>query len=150
MEVVVGLVVIILLLLILGFGPDVIIFGLVGLLTLASVASALVLMYFAVRLLLAKRCSGTFTRIGRQDKRKYDCAFYSVDGEELPNVFPAEMVMKKRLYNNKKAVKLRIDRGKRFVYDRNARATIITGVPLTLLLSAGLAAGMWLMTFNYP
>ncbi|MBO6301199.1 MAG: hypothetical protein J6N15_02035 [Ruminiclostridium sp.] len=150
MEVIVGLIVIILLLLILGFGPDVIIFGLVGLLTLAAAVSALVLMYFAARLALSKRCSGTFTRIGKHGNRRYDCAYYSVDGEELPNVFPAEMVMKKRLYNSEKTVKLRTDRGGKFVYDRNARATILTGVPLTLLLTLFLALGMWFMTVHYP
>lgn len=150
MEFILGLAVIVILLLILGIGADVIIYGFMGLLCLASGASALVLMYFAVRLMLSGKCTGKFTRIDKTEKSRYDAAHYMTELGELPNVFPAEMVMKKRLYNSEKTVKLRIDRGKRFVYDRNARATIISGVPLTIAMTALLAAGIWFMTYHYP
>ena len=54
-------------------------------------------------------------------------------------MFPAEMVMKKRLYKSGKTVKLRVDVKKKFVYDRNARLTILLGVPLCTLLCGFLA-----------
>ena len=150
MELILGLAVIIILLLILGFGIDTIIFGIVGLLTLAAGASGLILLYFAVRLLFSKKRTAVFARIGRPEKARYDVAYYRTDEGELPNVFPAEVVMKKRLYDSEKNVKLRIDAGKKFVYDRNARATILAGVPLCTLLCAFLVFGIYLMLANYP
>ena len=124
------------LLFILGIGIDVMMIGAVWIVFIAAVFSELLFLYFAVRLLLSKKASGKFTRIGRTEKGRYDSAFYSIDGTELPNVFPAEVVMKDRLYDTEKAVRLRIDAGKKFVYDRNARLTIILGVPLTTILCA--------------
>lgn len=134
MEFVLGLSIIIIILLILGFGVDVIIMGILGLIGLAAAATELVFLFFAVRLLFSKRAEAVFSRIGRTEKGRYDVAFYNTDAGELPNVFPAEMVMKKRLYKSDKKLKLRIDVKKKFVYDRNARLTILLGVPLCTLL----------------
>lgn len=150
MELILGLAVIIILLLILGVGLDVIIFGFAGLLCLASLFSELLFIYFAVRLLFSKRMTAVFTRIGRTKKGKYDTAFYMTDEGELPNVFPAEVVMKDRLYDVHKTLKLRIDAGKKFVYDRNARLTILLGVPLCTLLCLALLGLARLMLVHYP
>ncbi len=138
MEFILGIAVIVIILLILGFGVDVIMIGFVGLLCLMSASSSVVLLYFGVRLMFSKRCEGEFTRIGRQGKRRYDAAFYSTDEGELPNVFPAEVVMKERFYRPDKKLRMRIDRGKKYVYDSNARLTIILGTPLCSLLTAGI------------
>ena len=54
----------------------------------------------------------------------------------------AEMVMKKQLYKSDKKLKLRIDVKKKFVYDRNARLTILLGVPLCTLLCGFVALFM--------
>lgn len=139
MEFVLGFSIIIILLLILGFGVDVIIIGIIALIGLAAAATEIVFLFFAVRLLFSKRAEAEFSRIGRTKKSRYDVAFYNVGDEELPNVFPAEMVMKKRLYKSGKTVKLRVDVKKKFVYDRNARLTILLGVPLCTLLCGFLA-----------
>ena len=139
MEFVLGFSIIIILLLILGFGVDVIIIGIIALIGLAAAATEIVFLFFAVRLLFSKRAEAEFSRIGRTKKSRYDVAFYNVGDEELPNVFPAEMVMKKRLYKSGKTVKLRVDVKKKFVYDRNARLTILLGVPLCTLLCGVLA-----------
>ncbi|MBQ9482882.1 MAG: hypothetical protein IJU82_01710 [Ruminiclostridium sp.] len=139
MEFVLGFSIIIILLLILGFGVDVIIIGIIALIGLAAAATEIVFLFFAVRLLFSKRAEAEFSRIGRTKKSRYDVAFYNVGDEELPNVFPAEMVMKKRLYKSGKTVKLRVDVKKKFVYDRNARLTILFGVPLCTLLCGFLA-----------
>lgn len=139
MEFVLGFSIIIILLLILGFGVDVIIIGIIALIGLAAAATEIVFLFFAVRLLFSKRTEAEFSRIGRTKKSRYDVAFYNVGDEELPNVFPAEMVMKKRLYKSGKTVKLRVDVKKKFVYDRNARLTILLGVPLCTLLCGFLA-----------
>ena len=139
MEFILGLVIIVILLLILGFGLNFIFVGFVCLLGLAAAATELVFLFFAVRLLFSKRVRGSFTRIGRAEKARYDTAFYRIDDTELPNVFPAEMVMKDRLYRVGREVKLRVDVRKKFVYDRNARLTILLGVPLCTLLCGFLA-----------
>ena len=139
MEFVLGLTIIIILLLILGFGVDVIIMGIIALIGLVAAATELVFLFFAVRMLFSKRSEAVFSRIGRTEKGRYDVAFYNTDFGELPNVFPAEMVMKKRLYKNDRKIKLRIDVKKKFVYDRNARLTILLGVPLCTLLCGFIA-----------
>jgi hypothetical protein len=139
MEFILALVIIVILLLILGFGPEVIVIGFIGLLGLAAAATELLFLFFAVRLIFSKRSKAVFSRIGKPEKGRYDVAYYNTGEGELPNVFPAEMVMKNRLYNSDREIKLRIDIKKKFVYDRNARLTIILGVPLTALLCAFLA-----------
>ena len=149
MELILGIVVIIIILLILGIGIDIIIFGFVGLLAVAAAGSELILLYFLVRLLFSKKRSAVFTRIDRQGNRRYDTAFYRTEEEgELPNVFPAEVVMKKRIYDSERTVDLRIDAGKKYVYDSNARATILIGVPLCTLLCIFLTFGINLMLTN--
>ena len=149
MEIILGAVVIIVLLLILGFGIDVVILGIVGVMCLISAASELLFLYFAVRLMLSKKRSALFSRIGRTEKRKYDIAFDMVGDAELPNVFPAEVVMKNRLYSADKPVNVRVDVGKKYVYDRNARLTIVLGVPLCTFLCAALGFVVYAMLVNF-
>ncbi|MBQ3842849.1 MAG: hypothetical protein II820_09180 [Ruminiclostridium sp.] len=144
MEFVLGIVIIVILLLILGFGIDVIIFGFIVLITLATASSALFFVYFTVRLLISKKTQGTFTRVAKQEKWKYESAFYDIGDEELPNVFPAEFVMRDKIYHTDRTVKLRLDRRGKFVYDRNARMTILFGLPLCSAL-----CGLCMMFFPY-
>ncbi len=150
MEFILGLVVIIVLLLILGFGPDIIIFGVISLLVLMTVLTELFFLYCIVRLIFSKRKNAVFTRIGKRDKDRYETAFYMADGVELPNIFPCEVVMRKRLYDPDKQIKVRVDAGRKFVYDRNAVLTILFGALLGALMCVLFGGGMLLMFAHYP
>ena len=150
MEFITGAAVIIILLLILGIGLDVILFGFFILLAAAAGLSELFFLYFAVRLLFSHRQDAVFARLGRTGKHKYDTAYYITDSGELPNVFPAEMVMKKQLYDSGRTSKVRLDPGGKFVYDGNAFATICAGVPLCTLLCIFLAFGIYFILNYHP
>ena len=69
---------------------------------------------------------------------------YETEKGELPNIFPAEFVMRDKIYKPEKTVRLRIDRRGKFVFDRNARLTILFGLPLCAALCA-----LCLMSFPY-
>lgn len=153
MELILGAAVIILLLLILGFGIDTVIFGIFWVFVALTALSELFFLYCIARLIFSKKRTGRFVHIGKKKKDGYDTPFYTVegiDGEPLPNVFPAEVVMKNRIYKPDSDVKLRLDAGKKFVYDRNARITIILGAPLCAALLGLLYAIMLLVLDNYP
>lgn len=144
MEYILGIVLIVIILLILGFGADVIIAGFLCLLALATAFSEVVFIFFAARLILSKKAEGTFTRIGRPEKSRFDAAYYiTVDGEK-PNVFPAEFIMRDKIYKQDRTVKLRADRFRGFVYDRNARLTIWFGLCICTVLCV-----LFVLSFPY-
>lgn len=70
--------------------------------------------YSAVRLAGTKSMEGKFVRIGRAESKKFDTAFYKIDENEFPNVFPCEVVMRSNLkhshiINSSKKIKFSID-----------------------------------------
>ncbi len=136
MEYILGIVIIVILLLILGFGLDIIISGFLWLLALATAVTEVFFIFFTVRLILSKKTEGTFSRIGRPEKSRFDAPYYSTPDGEKPNVFPAEFVMRDRIYKEGRTVKLRADRFRGFVYDRNARVTICFGLCVCTVLCA--------------
>ena len=150
MEFLLGLAIIVIILLILGFGPDVIILGAVILLGALTALTEIFFLYCDVRLIFSKRRSAVFTRIAKHGKAKYESAFYMTEAGELPNIFPCEVIMRNRLYDPEKTVKVHIDAGKRFVYDRNALLTILFGTLLGALLCFLIAAGLFLLYGGRP
>jgi len=140
MEALLGAVVIAILLFILGFSFQVITFGVAAVILVMTGLTSLAFLYFFVRLMMSKRCEGEFTRIERRDKEKFDRAYYMTDDGELPNAFPCEFVMRDKLYRKGRKVRLRVDRSKKRVYDRNAFMTIITGTVLALIGTAFILA----------
>ena len=135
MEFLIGFAVIVIILLILGINIETVIFGFMVLVGTAIALSGLVLLYYGVRLIFSRKSEALFTRIGRQEDARFDTAFYMVSETELPNVFPAEVILKNRLYSTDKVISLRVDPGGKFVFDRNSRLTILIGTPLCALLS---------------
>ena len=144
MEYILGIGIIVIILLILGFGADVIIFGFIVLITLAAASSGLFFVYFTVRLMLSRRAKGTFTRVAKPESGTFESAYYDIGDSELPKVCPAEFVMRDRIYHTDRTVSLRLDRRGKFVYDRNARLTILFGLPLCTALCV-----LCLMIFPY-
>ncbi len=150
MEFILGLAVIVLILLILGFGLDVIIFGAGVIVGILAALTELFFLYCDIRLIFSKRRSAVFTHIAKQGRAKYDTAFYMTDEGELPNIFPCEVIMRKKLYDPEKTVKVHIDARKKFVYDRNALLTILFGTLLCALLCFFFVGGAFLLFRGFP
>lgn len=134
MEYILGFVIILIILLILGVGANVIIFAFICLLALATGITELFFLFFTARLLLSKKTEGVFARIDRPEKSRFDAVYYNTADGEMPNVFPAEFVMREKLYRTDKKVKLRADRFRKVVFDRNARLTICFGTYICTVL----------------
>ncbi len=117
----------IVLLYILGFGLNLIASGIVVCLAAGTVLCEVFFLFSLIRLLLSKKVSGIFTRIGRKDKWRFDTAFYDVGGQEIANIFPCEMTMRDRFYRKGKEIRLRLGIGGKCVYDMNAVLTIVFG-----------------------
>jgi len=125
MDFVIGGALIIVLLLCLGFGwGDIALlgFGIVGILIV------LIGCFFAVclaMLALSRRKAAVFVKFS--EERRFPCAVYSIDGKDVLNVFPCEMVMRSRLYVPEKGIKVLYCRPLRLAVDNNALLTIILG-----------------------
>lgn len=85
-------------------------------------------------LLFSKKKCGEFT--GLNEDGRFPRAVYKVDGEEILNVFPCEMVMRKKLYVPEKTVTLFYIKPRRAVIDKNAFVTIIAGSAVFFPLAA--------------
>ncbi len=125
MEFLVGYVLIAVILLFMGFS----LFQ-IGVFTLMIVGALIVLIggFFAVCLALlafSKRRRGVFTEI--DENLRFPVAIYKIDGENVPNMFPCEMVMKKRLYVPEKEITLLYCKPRKSAIDKNALITIIVG-----------------------
>lgn len=134
MEIIVGLVVVIILLLCLGVQFGTIMFWFLLFISGLMALTELFFIYSVTRMLLAKKRSAVFSRIDRREGAKFDTAFYSIDGEEYPNIFPCEVVMRDKFYKTDKEVTVRFDEKKKRVFDRNAVLTCSAGVVLCAVL----------------
>ncbi|MDE7362812.1 MAG: hypothetical protein K2N38_12860 [Oscillospiraceae bacterium] len=125
MEFLIGAVLVIIIMLCIGFGwADIAMLGF-------AVAGAFIVLlggFFAVCLVfivLSKRKSGVFTEFS--EERRFPCAVYRIDGEDVPNMFPCEMMLRSKLYVRGKEIRLLYCRPIRSAIDGNALATMIFG-----------------------
>lgn len=131
MEFLVGAVIIIILLLCLGADWGMIAMGIIGLIGLAVVLLAVFFLMCAAALLGAERVTAVFTEL-RGENRRFDAAYYLIDGREYPNLFPGEFVMRDKFYRKDKPVKVRLLRRAGVVFDKNAAWTIMVGLAVSL------------------
>lgn len=127
MEIIVGIFIIVLLLLLCGAD-----WGFIALLGFAALALVLLVIsgffvYALVLVLRSEKVSGAFTEIKKRDGG-FPQAWYSVGGEEFPNMFPCEVLLQSRIYVKDKQVPLRLLRKKRLVFDKNALGAVAVGV----------------------
>lgn len=113
------------LMLCLGFG-----WGDIALLGVGIVGIFIVLIggFFAVCLVmlaLSRRRSAVFVRL--DENRRFPCAVYRINGADVVNMFPCEMVMRDKLYVPEKEIKVLYCRLNRSAIDNNALLTIIFG-----------------------
>lgn len=98
---------------------------------------AVMCLFFIVsgcRLIGAKRCTARFSKIDSHRKGGFLCPYYITDsGEELPNAFPAEMVLQERIYVPDKEVTVLLTRNGKSVFDRNAFWSQVIGLAFTVI-----------------
>ena len=125
MDIVIGGALIIIIMLCLGFGwGDIAMlgFGIVG------VFIVLIGCFFAaclVLIALSKRKSAVFVRF--EEERRFPCAVYSIDGKDVVNMFPCEMIMRNWLSVPEKEITVLYCRLNRLAIDSNALITMILG-----------------------
>ena len=125
MEFVLGYVMIAGLLLIMGF--DLAQIGVITLMII-GVGVALIGVFFAlclVFLALSKRKTAVFVSI--DEEPRFPVAVYRIDGENVPNMFPCEMIMRDKLYVPDKEIRILYCKPRRSAIDKNALVTIIAG-----------------------
>lgn len=135
MEAVVVIAIVIVLGLILGISLTSAAQILLGLMVVVLGLMMIFFMGMTVVLLMTKRGEGELDGFEKPPEHGYETAYYrcgNEDGERLPNIFPAENIMRGFIYT-KGVKKLRVFKGKRrsFVIDRHSMAIIIFGLVLT-------------------
>lgn len=125
MEFILGYVMIAIILLFAGFSIIQI-----GVLTLLLIGVFIVLIgiFFTVCLVLlamSRRGRAVFVRF--DEERRFPVAIYRINGDDVPNMFPAEMIMKNKLYIPDKEITLLHCKPRKAVIDKNAMVTMIAG-----------------------
>ena len=136
MEIIIGIIFVILILLLTGLDIGWIIIGIAG----------LTAVFFAVcwvMLLRSEKKSARFVRF--ESGQRFESAVYLIDGSEYGNVFPAEFVMRGKLYRSDREVTVRLARRSHRVFDRNALITSLVGLPVSLLIAAGFGGGLLML-----
>ena len=133
MEFILGAVVIVLLLALAGVDIWYIMLGALRLIALAAALTAVFFVSCLVVMLRGSSKTGSFC--GFRRGRHFEAAVYLIDGTEHTNAFPAEFVMRDRIYKPDRTVKLRLARDGR-VFDMNAAATVFLGIPLSVAAAA--------------
>lgn len=125
MEYLVGGALIIVIMFCIGFGwGDIAMLGF----TVVGVFIVFIGGFFAVCLVIlamSKRTTAVFSEFS--EERRFPCAVYRINGAEITNMFPCEMVMRGKLYVPDKEIKVMYCRRTRSAIDNNALLTIILG-----------------------
>lgn len=145
MEILVAFVLIMVVLFCTGAEMSIIIAAILAALGIVNLLVLIFFLYCGILLAGAEKKTAVFSRIGKNEHTKFDCAYYLVDGGEYRNAFPCEVAMRKKLYVPEKQVTVRLVRKKNIVFDANAFTTIIAGTAFFAVLIAVIANGL----FNY-
>ena len=142
------MVVIIALMIIVGFSLEFMLECIMGLMCLLMLVLFLFFGWCIIRLTRCKRSTGKLARVEKHPKYGYGIPFYEINGEVFANVFPCEVVMKKRLYSKGRECKLMFDGKRKKVFDGNATISSLGGL---ILSGASFAVLMMKMseTFGY-
>lgn len=136
MEFILAVVVIAVLCIIFQVSTDIIIMCSLILVCIVFAVTALLFIYFFICLMFSEKCTAEFSRTGKSDKNKFSKAYYIIDGEEYPCIFPEEKIFGIELYRKDRKYNVWLNRRFRFVYDRFAFATCIIGFSASIFLAA--------------
>lgn len=104
-------------------------FGVTAFLLFLSGLLAITFLICSVLLLMSKWKEARFLRVDLpSEKAKYKVAYYLVEGEEIPCLFPEEGVLRQKLYRTDKTYHVLLNRKLGRVFDRFAVTTCILGL----------------------
>ncbi len=145
MEFIIVLIVVIVVLKIMGVSNFLIVSGGMALVELAIVFMVLFFIYACILLALSKPRKAQFTRIAPAPKSRFRVAYYTIDGEEFPCIFPSEMILNDQMYKPGRTYHVMFNKRMKKVFDIWTNLTIILG----LICSSGALAGTVWLIFNY-
>lgn len=105
-----------------------VLFGMSGFLLLTSALMVLIFLVCMVLLFMSKWKEAKFVGLDLPtEKSKFKVAFYLVDGEEIPCIFPEEGVFREKFYQSDKSCRVLFNKRLGRVFDRFAIATCFVG-----------------------
>ena len=140
MEFLIVLAMIVIIMLCLGFGVGDIIMLALMIFSVLAVLTGVFFVLSLIMLIFSRKKKGTFTRINEEGR--FPVAVYEVDGAELKNVFPCEMILRDKLYVPEKTVTLYFTKFRGAVIDKNAFITIIAGSAIFIPIAVGAAMSL--------
>lgn len=118
--------------------------GVTGFMLIFSGLLVITFLICSVLLLMSKWKEARFLRVDLPSKNaKYKVAYYLVEGEEIPCLFPEEGVLRQKLYRTDKTYHVLLNRKLGRVFDRFAVTTCILG----LMCGTGFGMILLLMFF---
>ncbi len=112
-----------------------VLFGMAGFLLLTSGLMVLIFLPCVALLLMSKWKEAKFVGLDLpRENAKWQVAYYLVDGEEVPCIFPEEGVFRDRFYREDKVYHVLWNKRLGRVFDRFSIATCILGLTFGLLL----------------
>ena len=139
MELLVVFVIVIAICLILNVSIQYIVSGILILVGIGAVTFVVSFLYCFVMVLCSKKKEARFVRIGPAKGDRFQVAFYMVEGEQYPCMFPREAILEDKLYKEDKQYRVLWNRRKGKVFDRYACATCVLGLVVSVVLSVGIA-----------
>ena len=138
MELVIIIIIVLAICFILNVSPYYMMMGGGILLFIMTTLFAIGFVFATAVLLFSKRKEAKFVRTGAVKDSKFQVAYYLVEGEEYPCMFPKEGILEEKLYQKEKACHVMWNQRLGKVFDRFAMTTCVLGLVFSLLLSVGL------------
>ncbi|MBR4082998.1 MAG: hypothetical protein IKK33_01805 [Lachnospiraceae bacterium] len=139
MEFMVVLIIAIVICLILNVSLYYILSGILILVGIITVLFSVSFLYCFIVLLCSKCKEAEFVRIGPAKGERFQVAFYMVDGEAYPCMFPREAILEDKLYRKDRKYRVMWNSRKGKVFDRYACMTCVLGLLVSVALSVGIA-----------
>ncbi len=144
MEIIIIIVIVLVCCLILNVDPNFMLLGSTLVMCIFFGLLALGFTYCTINLVRSKRKEANFLHFDKVGESRYQVAYYLVEGQEYPCIFPKEIIMQDKLYLTDMTYYVRLNKRMGKVYDRFAVTTCILG----LILSIGFSIGMLLFYFT--
>lgn len=138
MELIIVVVIILIFCLVLNVNINYIMFGFLALVGMFFALLTIGFTFCLVRLLLSKPKEAEFVKFDKAQKGKYKVAYYLIDGEEYPCMFPKEFIMENKLYSTEKTYKVMLNMRTKKVFDRYAIITCVLGLIFSVCFCVGL------------
>lgn len=130
MEFILVLAVIIVLCKVLGVSNEMLIAGGLIFVELVIIAMLILFFYFCLNLIFTRRKKAFFVRTGKPEGSKFNVAYYLIDGEEYPCIFPRESGL---AYKENHEYTVRYSRRLNKVYDIWSILTCIIGLLFSIM-----------------